>query len=430
MGHILSFVNYRDQKRPFIFFNYMDTTRFTADKTGQLVRVVTEDGPDSAFIPDPLPPNWAFPARLWPLLADAREQLARLDEKGKTVPNPTLLLEPLQKREALRSSSIEGTYATAKELLLFELDPRTPTSRTDKANDWMEVANYDEALRLGTRHLKTPEGGLPLSRRLIQELHRVLMRGVRGGGAPGEFRTSHVYVGSDRRYVPPPPGDVLMNCVNSLDLFIGNLLQDERFDPLVLSYLVHYQFEAIHPFRDGNGRVGRLLLALTTFAWQPLDLPWLYMSAYFERFKDEYVDNMFRVSTHGDWDRWIEFCLRGTIIQCKDAIRRCDDLSKLQQRMRDTLGGFPRMAPIIDYMFITPIFTAAKVATWGGGTSFPTARRDIELMEQSGFVKYLNGERPKTYYVPQIFAIAYGEGDAVTASDEPAPRGDGGELPR
>src|SRR4051812_2174836 len=111
----------------------MDTTRFTDGRTGQLVRVETEDGPDYAFVPDPLPPDWEFPPRLWPLLAQAREQLARLDEKGKTVPNPTLLLEPLQKREALRSSSIEGTYATAKELLLFELDPRTPTSRDDKA---------------------------------------------------------------------------------------------------------------------------------------------------------------------------------------------------------------------------------------------------------------------------------------------------------
>jgi Fic family protein len=213
-----------------------------------------------------------------------------------------------------------------------------------------------------------------------------------------------------------------MKCVNDLDLFIGNAPNDRPFDPLVLSYLVHYQFEAIHPFRDGNGRVGRLLLALTTYAWQPLDLPWLYMSAYFEKFKDEYVDNMFRVSTHGDWDRWIEFCLRGTISQCRDAIRRCDELSKLQQGMRDTLGKFPRMTSIIDGLFITPIFTAAKVAEWGR-ISLPTARRDIEIMEESGFVRYLAGERPKAYYVPRIFRIAYGEGD-VTLPDELASLGE------
>jgi len=389
----------------------MDTTRFTEGKTGQLVRVETDDGLDHAFIPDPLPPRWEFPTGLWPLLAEAREQLARLDEKGKTVQNPTLLLEPLQKREALRSSSIEGTYATAKELLLFELKPRAPTSRHDKANDWMEVANYDAALRLGTRHLKNQEkASLPLSRRLIQELHYELMNGVRGGeGAPGKFRTKHVYVGSGHRYVPPPPGDALMECVNSLDSFIGNALRDGRFHPLVLAYLVHYQFEAIHPFRDGSGRVGRLLLALTTYAWQPLDLPWLYMSAYFERFKEEYVDNMFRISTHGDWDRWIEFCLRGTIAQCKDAIRRCDDLSRLRRYIHDALDRYPRMAQIIDCMFVAPVFTAQKVALWGGGTSMPTARRDIELLQTAGFVKHLDGERPKNYYVPDIFAVAYSE---------------------
>src|SRR5215207_155152 len=113
----------------------MDPSKFTAQKTGTLVPIVTDEGADTAFVPDALPPNWEFPSRLWPLLAEAREELARLDEKGRTIPNPTLLLEPLQKWEALRSSSIEGTYATAKELLLFELAPREPTSRDDKAND-------------------------------------------------------------------------------------------------------------------------------------------------------------------------------------------------------------------------------------------------------------------------------------------------------
>jgi Fic family protein len=201
-----------------------------------------------------------------------------------------------------------------------------------------------------------------------------------------------------------------MDCVHRLDTFIGNAGSDAPYDPLVLSYMVHYQFEAIHPFRDGNGRVGRLLLALTTYAWQPLYLPWLYMSAYFERFKDEYVDNMFRVSTHGDWERWIEFCLRGTIAQCKDAIKRCEGLFALRGQMHQRLDGYARMAAIVDNLFINPVFTAPKVAEWGK-TSMPTARRDIELLEETGFVKYLNGERPKKYYVPGIFVVAYNEGN-------------------
>ena len=398
----------------------MDVSRFTESKTGQLVQIQTEDGPDFAFTPDPLPPNWEFPVRLWPLLAEAREELARLDEKGRTIPNPTLLLDPLQKWEALRSSSIEGTYATAKELLLFELSPRDPTSRDDKANDWHEVANYDRALRLGVRNIEG-ETGLPLSKRLIQEMHRALMDNVRGGdGAPGEFRTQHVYVGSGRRYIPPPPGPALIKCLNDLEVFLEVESQGDRFDPLVLSYLVHYQFEAIHPFRDGNGRIGRLLLALTTYQWRKMHLPWLYMSAYFERFKDEYVDNMFRVSTHGDWDTWIEYCLRGTAVQSRDAIKRLDALGRLRARMHEALDALPRMAQLIDRMFVSPMFSAVEVARWGS-TSKPTARRDIDLMVQAGFVRYYMGERPRIYGVPGIFNAAYNE-EVEPASPPPDSR--------
>lgn len=217
---------------------------------------------------------------------------------------------------------------------------------------------------------------------------------------------------SGRRYVPPPPGPTLIGCLNDLETYLHE--RGGQYDPLVLSYLVHYQFEAIHPFRDGNGRIGRLLLALTTFQWGNLYLPWLYMSAYFERFKDEYVDNMFRVSTHGDWERWIKFCLTGTVAQCRDAIKRCDALSAFRAKMHNTLDGLPRMAQLIDHVFVFPIFTASKIAEWSG-SSMPTARRDIEQMEKAGFVKYLAGARPKSYFVPDIFAIAYNEGDTGDA---------------
>ncbi|MEO5740684.1 MAG: Fic/DOC family N-terminal domain-containing protein [Vicinamibacterales bacterium] len=419
-SQFLFFVNLQQNIFGLLCSIAMDITRFSPSKTGRLIEVTTEDGPDHAFIPDPLPPRWEFPARLWPLLAEAVEHLARLDEKGMTVSNPTLLLEPLQKREAIRSSSIEGTYTTAKELLLFELSPTTVSSG-DKANDSMEVWNYDNALRLGVRNLKETSG-LPLSKRLICAMHRVLMSKVRGAeGDPGEIRTKHVYVGSGHRYVPPPPGDVLMKCINDLDDFIGNPQRlANLYHPLVLSYLVHYQFEAIHPFRDGNGRVGRLLLALTTFAWKPLQLPWLYMSAYFEKFKDEYVDNMFRISTHGDWDRWIEFCLVGTLEQSKDAIRRCGALNDLREEMHAKLDKFPRMGRLIDRMFVSPIFTTTQVAEWGS-SSVPTARRDIALFEHHGFVDHLDGERPKHYFVPRVFSIAYHEGGgAQVASSSPS----------
>lgn len=391
----------------------MDQTRFTDKKTGQLVPISTPQGPDVAFVPDPLPPDWEFPIRLWPLLAEAKEQLARLDEKGRTVPNPTLLLDPLQKREALRSSSLEGTVATAKELLLFEIEQPT----RDKDSAQREVWNYDQALRFGVRNLRDPNG-LPLSRRLIGEMHKQLMEGVRGQGDAGRFRTTQVHIGSGRKYIPPPPGEMLVKCINDLDAFCGN--HGDRYSPLVLSYLVHYQFEAIHPFSDGNGRIGRLLLALTTYEWSNLHLPWLYMSAYFERYKDEYMDNMFRVSTHGDWERWIEFCLRGTIEQCQDAIRRCDALNVLRNEMHQKLDAQPRMGQLIDQMFVQPVFTAIEIARWGN-TSQPTARRDIDALIESGYVQYLSGERPRRYYVPPIFWAAYSE---TTAGGKDEPEGD------
>ncbi len=386
----------------------MDIKRFTDTKTGQLVQVTTDDGPDHAFIPDPLPPlNWEVPTTLWAMVAEAREQVGRLDGMGRNMKNPSLLLDPLQKREALRSSAMEGTYATAKELLLFELAPRDQSSRDDRAR---EVANYDSALKHGVRRLRgDTTTGLPLSRRLIQEMHQILMEGVRGhDGYAGELRTKHVYVGSNQRYVAPPPGDVLVRCLNDLEAYIHDRTQ--VCDPLVRSYLVHYQFEAIHPFRDGNGRVGRLLLALTTYQWCNMSLPWLYMSPFFERFKDEYIDGMFRVSTHGDWDRWIEFCLLGTIAQCKDAMRKCEALDELRQAILDNMGTLPRMSPIIEGLFQQPVFTSGEIAKWGGEASPATARRDIEELEKAGWVKYLGGERPKNYYVPSIIAIAYHEG--------------------
>ena len=200
--------------------------------------------------------------------------------------------------------------------------------------------------------------------------------------------------------------------------------EDCYYDPLVRSYLVHYQFEAIHPFWDGNGRVGRSLLSLTIFTWNDLFLPWLYMSAYFERYKDEYIDKMFRVSTHGDWETWIEFCLRGTVEQARDAIRRCYELDQLREHMYQRLGQFPRMHPIVDGLFFSPIFTASEVAKWGS-TSLPTARQDIKRMMDSGLVTHLEGERPRKYFVPLIFKIAYAE-ESDEQEAEPRVRGGGG----
>ena len=384
----------------------MDASRFTSSKTGRLVRITTPIGRDWAFVPNALPAEWDFPSELWPILAEAKVKLARLDEKGRTLQNPSLLMVPLRKREALRSSSLEGTFATARELLLYELKPNQRSPRP-QVSAWREVYNYDRSLIYGFDRLEdqTPNG-LPLCLRLIKGMHRILMRNVRGGGKnAGEFRNRQVHVGSDRRYIPPPPEN-LQECLHNLERYLYD--HGSRLDPLVLSYIVHYQFEAIHPFLDGNGRIGRALLSLTTRQWSDLSLPWLYMSAYFERYKDEYIDNMFRVSTHGDWSRWIAFCLRGTVEQCLDAIRRCDELNRIRQTMIETLGHRARMYTVIERMFFSPMFTSGDVMNWTG-TSRPTANSDIRLLIDNGFVQHLMGNRPKTYFAPAIFGAAYSE---------------------
>jgi Fic family protein len=380
----------------------MNVDNFTDQKTGQLVEVQIPEK-DWAFIPDPLPPKWEFPQRLWPLLAEARETLGRLDGIGRTLPDPKLLLRPLERREALRSSSLEGTYASPEDLLLFELHPRKPKSEKDPANALSEVQNYSLALRQGMQLLDE----LPFCLRLIRELHARLLGGVRGKDRrPGEFRKSQVHIGSDRRFVPPPA-----NCIKScLDAFEKRLnCEDTRYDPLVCCFLLHYQFEAIHPFLDGNGRVGRVLLSLLICKWCGLSLPWLYMSEFFETYKDEYIDNLYRISSEGDWETWVEFCLRGTVSQAKGSIRRCDSLRLLKDHFVQEAGGMSvRSHAIIEDLFTSPVVTIPSLAK-RHDISYPTAKADITGLVHKGILQGIPNSRPKVYFSPRIFHIAYTE---------------------
>ncbi len=381
----------------------MDLSRFKDSKTGGFVPIVTPTGPDHAFIPDPLPPKWEFPTRLWPKLAEAKAAIAHLDGIGKTLPDPELLLSPLKRREAIASSRIEGTYATAQELMLFEISPHEPKSANDPANAWREVNNYSRALAHGSERLIE----LPFCGKLIKELHQILMEGVRGQHSRrGEWRDHQVAIGSDRRYVPPPKIE-MEKCIDDLERYINAV---DSYDPLVRAYIVHYQIEAIHPFGDGNGRIGRVILSLMIAHWCSLSRPWLYMSAFFERWKDEYVDNLFRVSTEGDWDKWIEFCLNGTIRQAKDAISRCERLRDLKAEMltRCRVDGSPRTESIVEMLFSSPIARVSYLKSKLNVT-YPTAQSDVDRLVKAKILYPLEGIRPKAYYSPEIMAIAYSE---------------------
>ncbi|MBC2710063.1 MAG: Fic family protein [Desulfosarcina sp.] len=380
----------------------MDKSRFSDGALGKLQKISIQEEWDYAFIPESLPGSWDIPQAVWPLLVEAREELARLDGVGRHMPNYDLLLRPLQQREAIRSSSLEGTYATPEQLLLFEIDPKEPKSHRDPVNSWKEVFNYGDALRLGQKLLTD----LPISLRFIRELHKALMRGVRGFERdPGNFRRTQVHIGSDRRFIPPPANEV----TESLNKFENYIHSDSTIDPLVFCFMAHYQFETIHPFLDGNGRVGRLLLSLMIYEKCSLTKPWLYLSSYFDKYKDEYIDKLFKVSAHGDWENWISFCLRGTIVASKDAIVRFDALVKLRETYQNVIRASFRLSQIIEGLFKSPIITIPQVARIHN-VSYPTARSDVEKMVEIGILKKSEMQRrPEVFFAEKILKSAYSD---------------------
>lgn len=383
----------------------MDATAFKPGwMTGRLVPLGTGRADTAfAFIPNPLPPKWGWPTRLWPLLVDAHTCLARLDGTGKSLPSPELLLRPLSNREAQLSSQLEGTITDPQQQVLFQADPGYPESPGDPKNALREVFNYGRALRLRLDGVNQ----LPLSLRLIRDLHRVLLDGVRGSDQrPGEFRQTQNQIGRPARYVPPPPGE-LAAALNALEKYLHT---PGGFDPLVRAFLVHYQFEAIHPFQDGNGRVGRLLLAMTITEWCQLSNQWLYMSPYFEARRDEYMELLLAVSTEGAWEPWIGFCLRGVMAQARDTERRCDQLLRLRREFHERLkGGSVRLARFVDRLFEAPVVTVPQYQRFSQITH-PTARSDLKKLEAAGVVTAIAGRDPITYYSPPIYDITFGDG--------------------
>jgi len=264
------------------------------------------------------------------------------------------------------------------------------------------VANYGAALQVATA------SELPLSLRLIRDMHRVLLRDVRGHKhTPGEFRRGQVYIGHDKRFIPPPVNE-LAECLDAFEKYMNHA---NGIDPLIRCYLIHYQFETIHPFYDGNGRVGRLLLAIMLQRWCGLTKPWLYMSAFFDRFKDEYVSGLFAVSARDDWNAWVEFCIDGTIVQARDTVRRCQRLLDLkdayQSRLLETKGSV-RLSQLVEDLFAAPFTQIPKVKR-RFGTSYPTAKSDVETLVDIGILRELPDMSPRTFLAREIFAIAFDE---------------------
>jgi len=366
-------------------------------RPGRLVRAA---GGDTAFVPDPLPPEIAWTPTLVRVLSDADRLIGRLAGEAGRLPNPHLLIRLFVRREAVLSSRIEGTRATLGELLAAEAGATLDRS----PSDLKEVANYVAALEYGVKRLRT----LPLSLRLTRELHAKLMAGVRGDSAtPGEFRRTQNWIGppgatlSNATYIPPPP-DTLMECMGAWEKF----LHDRSLPVLIQAALMHVQFEAIHPFLDGNGRVGRLLITLFMVEREVLPTPLLYLSAFFEANRAEYYDRLQGVHAHSEWAEWLAYFLIGVARQSEDALGRAERINALTSRWRAKMAGASAVAlKLVDVIAQNPYCTV-RLVQQRLGVAFTTAQRAVDKLRSAGILRLVNqAKRDRIYCATALLDI-------------------------
>ncbi len=351
-----------------------------------------------AFIPDPLPPNppLQIDAEIQDLLEKATLSLGRLDGLTTVLPHPNLFLYSYVRKEAVLSSQIEGTQSTLSDLLLFENEaiPGVPL------NDVVETSNYVSALDHGLKQLKK---GVPISLRLLKEMHAILLAKGRGSEKdPGEFRRSQNWFGGTRpgnaTFVPPPP-DSLMECLGSLEKFLHN---DPVKTPLLIkAALAHVQFETIHPFLDGNGRIGRLLISFLVCAEDALREPMLYLSLYFKKNRQTYYDLLQDVRLKGDWEKWVSFFLTGieeTADQAANTARLLMKLAVEDEERIQTLGRGAGSALRVHQFLQRQPMTSIAVASKKLALSFPTITTAVNNLEAIGIVAEVTGKQRRRLF--------------------------------
>jgi Fic family protein len=330
------------------------------------------------------------------LLAETERQIGELAGVGRMLPNPYLLVGPAIRREAVLSSRIEGTISGMEDLFFFEADQ---TAQLNK-NDVREVHNYVLALEYGLERVAE----LPVSLRLLCELHERLMQGVRREQAtPGIFRTSQNWIGrpgctlNEATYVPPPP-EMLLEVLGDWKKFIH---AENELPDLIRLAMIHYQFEAIHPFIDGNGRIGRLLIVLLLCTWGILPQPLLYLSAFFERYRDDYYRLLLKVSQQGAWEEWIEFFLSGMRTQAIDALMVGKSLLALQQQYHALFAIKPPtriLHPVVDRLLMNPVMSISTLRDVYQ-VDFNTARKTIDALVQAGIAREITGQQRNRLWV-------------------------------
>lgn len=363
--------------------------------TGYYLPISTTGEKASAFVPHPLPPLPAMEidGELGSLLDAASTALGRLDGVSLLLPDPGLFLYSYVRKEAVLSSQIEGTQSSLSDLLSHELE-NTPAGLKEDA---AEVSCYVDAMQRGLELLKKGE---PLSLRMIRDIHRILLsHGKSSGKMPGEFRTSQNWIGGSRpgtaRFVPPPP-EMVMEAMGALELFLHDHPVKTR--PLLKAALAHVQFETIHPFLDGNGRLGRLLITFILCAEGVLDSPMLYLSLYLKKNRSEYYRLLQETRISGDWEEWLTFFLTGVLETSRAATQTARDL--LQLFDRDAKSLEPCASSVIrlhQHLQRRPVTSVAQ-ASRALGVSTPTAIKAISTLEKCGIVHEITGHNYRKLY--------------------------------
>lgn len=378
----------------------MEKNGFTSACTGRLIPTI---GGRKAFLPNPLPPAKLDLNSILPVLSRATQAVGELKGIGRTIPNPLLLVRPLQRREAVSSSGMEGTFTTLSDLFMFEAGASAP----DRQADNREVLNYVRALEGAIADLVD----LPIAARLIRRAHKTLLQGVsRERGArveAGEFKRDQNWIGGDgsietARFIPAAPLDT-PNAIDDLAKFINRPDRDDS-SPLIDVALAHYQFEAIHPFGDGNGRVGRMLIALMLADRGVLPQPLLYISPWMERHKAFYIDLMFEVSQTGNWIPWISFFLRAVAESAEETIevvQRIQDLQKEYRERFQTARRSALMLRIIDLAFEKPVMSVSTIAD-ALGVTYAGASNNVKALLEAGVAEEIPWVYPKLIRFPGV----------------------------
>lgn len=364
--------------------------------SGQVVR---DSKGYACYVPNPLPPDIAWDDRLAWALSQANFSLGQLAQETGKLANPRILMRPFVTREAVLSSRIEGTQSTIGEILAASAG----CSVKQDPDDVAEVQNYIAALELGLERLNT----LPWCIRLITEMHARLMQGVRGAHAtPGEFRRSQNWIGhpgstlNTAKFVPPSM-DYLMDCLGDWEKFLHN----RQLPPLVHIALVHYQFEAIHPFLDGNGRIGRLLITLLLIEHKLLSGPYLYLSAFFEADRNEYYRQLYNVSAEGSWQEWLLYFLGGVASQAEDGLKRAAGLNAWRQKWMLHFQESVLCCQLIERCTSNPYLSATHVAK-DLGIAYTTASRAITKLTEAGAIQEMTGHsKGKIFCATEILTL-------------------------